>query len=41
MPLSLSLAAFGYATAVVVGSGDIVHTADCDFTDERGFRNSI
>jgi hypothetical protein len=37
-PLSLAL---GYAMEVAVGSGDIVRTAESDFTDERGFGNSI
>ena len=37
-PLGLAL---GYAMEVAVGSGDIVRTAEIDFTDERGFRNSI
>lgn len=37
-PLSL---AFVYAMEVAVGSGDIVRMAECDFTDERGFGNSI
>jgi hypothetical protein len=37
-PLSLAL---GYAMEVAVGSGDIVLTAESDFTDERGFGNSI
>ena len=37
-PLSLAL---GYAIEVVVGSGDIIHTAESDFTDKRGFGNSI
>jgi hypothetical protein len=37
-PLSLAL---GYAIQVPVGSGDIVRTAESDFTGERGFGNSI
>jgi hypothetical protein len=37
-PLSLAL---GYAMEVAVGLGDIVRTAESDFTDERGFGNSI
>jgi hypothetical protein len=37
-PLSLAL---GYAMEVAVGSGDIVRMAESDFTDERGFGNSI
>jgi len=37
-PLSLAL---GYAMEVPVGSGDIVRTAQSDFTDERGFGSSI
>jgi len=44
MPLSLSLSlslAFGCAIGVAAGSENIVRTADCDFTDERVFRNSI
>ena len=44
IPLSLSISlslAFGYAMGVAAGSKDIVRTADCDFTDERVFGNSI
>jgi hypothetical protein len=37
-PLSLAL---GYAMEVAVDSEDIVRTAESDFTDERGFGNSI
>jgi hypothetical protein len=37
-PLSQAL---GYAMEVAVGSGDIVHMAESDFTDERGFGTSI
>ncbi|KAF4628752.1 hypothetical protein G7Y89_g9401 [Cudoniella acicularis] len=37
-PLSLAL---GYTIEVVVGSRDIVRIVESDFTDERGFRNSI
>jgi hypothetical protein len=37
-PLSLALS---YTIEVVVGSGDIIHMAESDFTDEHRFRNSI
>ena len=37
-PLSLALS---YTIEVAVGLGDIVRTVKSDFTDKRGFRNSI
>jgi len=37
-PFNLALS---YAIEVVVGSGDIIYIVESDFTDKRGFKNSI
>jgi hypothetical protein len=41
MATKLLSIALSYTIEVVVGSGDIVRIVENDFTNKRGFRNSI